>query len=151
MYVYKLICSETGRVYYGATRKDPKIRVKKGHKKCVCRDFVNKKLEIVEEGIQTEEEMFEREKYYIQNFDCINKKEKMNSYSKKYREEYNKEYRKNNEDTILKHRKAWLSPIECNICGKTTSNLHLARHQKTMYCQKIKSLSNENEHQQAEV
>tara|TARA_R100001463_G_scaffold132692_1_gene193511 strand:+ start:2652 stop:3098 length:447 start_codon:yes stop_codon:yes gene_type:complete len=144
MYIYKLTCSKTGKVYYGATRKDPKIRVAKGHSKCACRDFVNKKLEIVEQDIQTEEEMFEREKYYIKNFDCVNVLEKKNSYTKEYVKNYNDNYRENNKDIILKHRIEGLKPIQCPICNKQTSKFHLNRHQNTNYCKKIKSLSNEN-------
>ena len=95
--VYKLTC-ETGLVYYGSTKHNIEHRQSKGWYKCACKDFKNKKIEIVEEC----DNFKEREDFYIRNNECINKnvviqtiedikktreknKEKIEINSKKYR------------------------------------------------------------------
>ena len=155
MFVYKLTCSKTGKVYYGATRKDPKIRLSKGHRKCSCKDFINPTLEIIEENIETQEQMYERENYYIKNYDCVNIKSKKDSKSKEYKQQYYIDWKTNNPEKYINYRLESHKPIVCDICGKITSKHSKSRHQKSIYCQKIKNenkiLDNLNEHQQAEV
>lgn len=84
--VYKITCNDTGDVYYGSTKKHLLSSRKAEHKadvkrydegkkprKCACYDIVknnNFKIEIVEEAPL--ENLKQREKYYIQNFKCIN-------------------------------------------------------------------------------
>lgn len=72
MFVYKLVCSETNKVYYGATSHTIKHRKDKGHYHCSCRDFINPTISIVEK-CNSIEEMYERELYYIKNFECVNR------------------------------------------------------------------------------
>jgi len=48
MFIYKLTCSETNKVYYGATKNTPKYRKARGHYKCACKDFINPKIETIE-------------------------------------------------------------------------------------------------------
>jgi len=101
MSVYKLTCSESKKVYYGATKNPIEFRRAKGHNRCSCQSFVNPKLELVE-IVEDINKLYERETYYIQNFECINRnqkgfkpneeqlkkyKEKRIEYSKKIKEE----------------------------------------------------------------
>ena len=74
MPIYRLICSETGDIYYGATKHTIEHRRSKGHYHCSCKNFVNPKLELVEDcDIDI---LYEREKYYIKNFPCVNRYQK---------------------------------------------------------------------------
>jgi hypothetical protein len=84
--IYKITCNDTGDVYYGSTKKHLLSTRKAEHKadvkrydegkkprKCACYDIVknnNFKIEIVEEAPL--ENLKQREKYYIENFKCIN-------------------------------------------------------------------------------
>ncbi len=72
MFVYKLVCSETNKVYYGATSNTIQHRKEKGHHRCSCKDFINPTISIVEK-CNSIEEMYERELYYIKNFECVNR------------------------------------------------------------------------------
>ena len=136
MFVYKLTCSETNKVYYGATKNTPEHRKSRGHYKCTCKDFVNPTIEIVEK-CNSIEEMYEREKYFIQNFDCVNRNGKI--IDKKAREQfYAQQYRLKNPEKIKQINKEQLEPVECDICGKLTSKKHIARHKKSQKCLHIK-------------
>ena len=136
MFVYKLTCSETNKVYYGATKNTPEQRKSKGHNKCTCKDFVNPTIEIVEK-CNSIEEMYEREKYFIQNNECVNIKCKI--IDKKAREQfYAQQYRLKNPEKIKQINKEQSAPIECDICGKLTSKKHIARHKKSQKCLHIK-------------
>lgn len=84
--IYKITCNDTGDVYYGSTKKHYLCNRKSEHRadvkrydegkkprKCACHDIVknnNFKMELVEEPPL--ENLKQREKYYIQNFKCIN-------------------------------------------------------------------------------
>lgn len=132
MFVYKLTCSETNKVYYGATKNTPEQRKSKGHNKCTCKDFVNPTIEIVEK-CNSIEEMYEREKYFIQNFDCVNRMGKI--IDKKARAtELNQGYRLNNPEKYKQYSKERGEPVECDICGRLTSLKHIARHKKSHLC-----------------
>jgi len=72
MSVYKLTCSETGKVYFGSTKGTIEARKNKGWYKCSCKDFIDSKLEIVEANIDYDI-LLERERYYIEQFECVNK------------------------------------------------------------------------------
>lgn len=131
MFIYKLTC-ETGKVYYGATKNQPKYRRGKGHYHCSCKDFINPKIEIIEK-CETIEDLFIREKWYIQNNECVN----INGSIKDLKEYYKlktREYRKNNPQKVKETNAKYLEKIECNICGKETSKKHIKRHQQTNKC-----------------
>jgi len=118
MFIYKLICSETNKVYFGATKNTPEYRKTKGHYNCTCKDFIKPTIEIVEKCNDIEH-MYQREKYYIQHFDCVNTNGKYDATSKEYKQKAN-----------IKS----LEPIECDICGAFTSKKHIARHKKSHLC-----------------
>jgi len=155
MFIYKLTCSETNKVYYGATKNTPKYRKARGHYKCACKDFINPKIETIEK-CNSIEEMYKREKYYIQNNECVNVKCKIIDH-KEYNRLRTEQYRLKYPERVKEQRQKQNKPIKCDICGKLTSKTHIARHKQTIYCQKIKKenenkiLNNSNEHEQAEV
>ena len=128
MSIYKLTCSESKRVYYGATKHSIEYRRSKGHYKCSCKDFINPKLELVE-IVEDITKLYERETYYIQNFECINRNQKgfkpNEDQLKKYKEK-RIEYRKR----IVEEKK-----YHCSLCNlsfqapkKLTRHLEGYRH-----------------------
>ena len=75
--IYKMTCSESNKVYYGSTTQPIcERRVSHNfHKNCACKDFINPIIEIVEKvKCETKEELFWRERYYMENNECVNKK-----------------------------------------------------------------------------
>ena len=126
--IYKVICSETERVYIGSTIRTLKSRFA-NHKNisngCLTKGFINPKIELIENySCQSKKELLEKEKFYIQNIKCINKqnpirtKEELRKYDRelyqknklkrlewnfknKDRLNYNaRQYSKNNKDKI---------------------------------------------------
>ncbi len=101
MSVYKLTCSATNKIYYGSTKNSIETRRAKGHKYCSCGDFVTPKLELVEK-VDDLSKLYERELYYIKNFECVNKNGKGGYFktkeeieeTKKDRKEKQKQYNK---------------------------------------------------------
>ena len=131
MSVYKKTC-ESGKVYYGSTKNDIEVRLNKGHYKTTCKDFINPKTEILE-YIEDDTERYERELFYIKNFECVNKKGKGFNHE---------EWRKNNRDKIKNNRikseqknEVWVK-IKCDICGRETNKKHYKRHCKSAYHQR---------------
>ena len=129
--IYKLTDLDTGRVYIGSTKQKLSRRLSihrhfsKTGKGCTCKDFNWNNVEI-EEIELVEVDHFQRERYYIQNTDCVNKnrparteeerKEQIKEYDEKHKEqrkEYRKEYRK--------------QKITCE-CGSIITRGALARH-----------------------
>lgn len=93
-YIYELVCSETGNIYYGSTCK-PHTRYlhhRGKYNQCVSRHLINPKMNIIEikENI-TRNELEWIEKHYILNNPCINKK-----IPKRTRKEYYKAQIKEN-------------------------------------------------------
>ena len=61
------------------------------------------KYELVEENeFETKYDLHERERYYIENFDCVNK-----VIPNRTDKEYHKEYRKNNQEYLKEYRKKY--------------------------------------------
>ena len=128
MSVYKITC-ESGKVYYGSTNNDIETRKSKGWYNCACKDFINPKIELIE-SVDDESKLYERELYYIRNFECINISGKgfnRNDWYVKNKERVT-EYRKKSEDK----RKVW-DKFECEICGRMTNKKHYARHCKSEF------------------
>lgn len=131
MAVYKKTC-ETGKVYYGSTKNHIDIRLNKGHYKTTCKDFINPKTEVLE-YIEDDKERYEKELYYIRNFECVNKMGKGFN---------DKEWRKNNRDKLKNNRikseqknEVWVK-FKCDICGRETNKKHYKRHCKSAYHQR---------------
>jgi len=104
MSVYKLTCSETGKIYYGSTKQTLENRKQKGWQRCSCEDFVNPTIELVE-TVNDLDNLLEREDYYIRNFECINKYRVMITDEEK--KEYFRQYRKDNREKVMARMKAY--------------------------------------------
>ena len=126
--IYKLTC-ETGKIYYGSTNRDIKVRLleHKRHKKNTCKDFINPNIELLETC--EKEQQKERERYYIKNFECVNYKQpgrhwKDNDELHKIKR---KEYYEKIKNKVCESRKV---KIICE-CKTIVSKGHLVRHKKT--------------------
>ena len=154
MSVYKITC-DTGKIYYGSTKSSLERRKGRGYITCSCKDFINPKIELVEK-VDNLDNLYERELYYIRNYECVNISGKLTiEQYKENQRKYAAEKRKNNLIEIREYEKMKarerrekypeiykenikkvLLPINCPNCGKQTSKNHLARHQRTHLCKK---------------
>ena len=123
---------ETGMVYYGATSHSIKHRREKGHYHCTCADFINPKMEVVEK-CNSIDEMYKREKYYIQNFTCVNRNGSIKCI-KEYGRLRHQKWRSENPEKEAERNKRGLEKIDCDKCGKPTSKKHIKRHQRSHLC-----------------
>ena len=114
--IYKIIDNTNGNVYIGKTKQkylSDRLSSHKYDKECMSREIIKNgdyKIELIEE---TEDET--RERYWIENTECVNKqipgrtkkewnrdnKDKMNSYRKKYYKN------KNNRDKFSLYQKEY--------------------------------------------
>ena len=114
--IYKLV--GYGLTYYGATIQSLCER-KSGHKrninKCMSKELfkLGDDIDIVlveNYPCNNKEELHQRERYYIENNECINKqiptrtKKEYCETNKENKKEYDKEYRENNKDKIKQYR-----------------------------------------------
>jgi len=128
MSVYKLTC-ETGKVYYGSTNNDLETRKNKGWYHCACKDFINPKMELIE-NVDDESKLYERELYYIKNFECVNISGKGIDMKEYYAK--NKQIMKQNRIRSEIKCKYW-DKFECEICGRMTNKKHYKRHCKSEF------------------
>tara|TARA_R110001606_G_scaffold397295_3_gene573378 strand:+ start:1651 stop:2202 length:552 start_codon:yes stop_codon:yes gene_type:complete len=170
-YIYLLRDNTNSNIYYGSTTYNINIRLsshKNSYKLYLEGKYFymtsfsiiknnNYNIELVEEvECETKYELHNRERYYIENFDCVNKhipnrtkkeymtgyyednKDKIKEKNKVYYEDntdkikekskaYNKEYRKNNLEKIKEYKK---EKITCE-CGAIVSNNHLSTHKRS--------------------
>lgn len=117
--IYKIICSETGDVYYGSTIKTLIRRFDAHNNKgndCASKNFVNPMIELVElYPCNSKLELRKREQYFIDNNECVNiiksyiseedRKERDNKNRKRYYEdtrekqlEFMKKYHQDNKE-----------------------------------------------------
>lgn len=85
----------------------------------------------------SKDELTAREGYYIKKLKCVNKRIEGRT-DKQYREdnkekiaEYQNKYRVDNKIQLLEFQK---SVCVCEICGRTYTKRHKAKHQKTKVC-----------------
>ena len=125
--VYKLTCGKTNKVYYGSTKNSLNHRASKGWYNCSCKDFINMKKEVIY-FVENENELLEKENYYILNFHCVNKndaianieRQKERNRNNKHSKEVNKLWRKR-----VVEEERW----KCNLCDLCfQSNKKLERH-----------------------
>ena len=162
--IYKLVCNKTNKCYVGSTITSLNERLRthkkdyKRYKKGLLTHFVTS-FEIIENDnyeiilienfyCNSKRELEEKERYYIENTDCINKiiptrtkreyyqenKEEIIEYQRKYREdnrelinEYHRKYYQEHKDELSKKAS---EKITCE-CGSIVSRQHLLRHYKT--------------------
>ena len=116
--IYKIVDNTNNNTYYGQTKLTLKQRMnthRSDFKKGTCSSRLilvndNYYTEIIEDNLN-EEEANIRERYYLQNYPCVNKMKydfNAKEYSHKYYKENKdkcKEYYKENKDKILKNNK----------------------------------------------
>ena len=154
-HIYKLICSETGKLYIGSTIQTLQQRLWKHRSKsnrCVSRDFINPTIELIESIEYTDyEKLLWRERFHIDTEECINKlipistkeekktkdreydiknkdkiKERKQKYYLKVKENLKEKYENNKEEICKKRREK----INCE-CGGKYQHTSRARHFKT--------------------
>ena len=143
MSIYKKICSETGRVYFGSTKNNIKVRENKGHYNCTCKDFINPIIVVIEDASNlTKKERLKRERYYIENFSCVNR----NIPTRTPKETRQATYLKNKEKRIEDTKRFYKKVINekrfyCGLCdlsfsapGKLKRHIDGYRHQLKTEC-----------------
>jgi hypothetical protein len=118
--IYKITCNITGLTYYGSTVNPISKRIsnhrcefKSGRGRCSSRQVLvggNYDYSLVEEfSCENKDQLHRRERYYIENNDCVNK-EIPGRTLKEYREQnkdkllaQGKEYREQNKDKISEY------------------------------------------------
>ena len=137
--IYKITCNITGLTYYGSTVNPISKRIsnhrcefKSGRGRCSSRQVLvggNYDYSLVEDfSCENKEQLHKRERFYIENNDCVNKqiplrtkkehydqnKDKFSEKSKEYRDQnkdkisvQQKEYYEQNKDKILAHSKEY--------------------------------------------
>ena len=135
--IYKIIDNTNGNIYIGSTTKtlEERLRKHKSDSNCVSRNIIKNndfKIELIENyPCENKKQLLERERYYIENNECINKKiPGRTSY------EYRKIYYKDNKQKFLDlnktdHRKNYQKDYKFK--NKDKQNLYFKqRHQYQM-------------------
>ena len=134
--IYKLVCNNTGKQYVGSSCQDRLCSRLTGHVRkgntCSSREIIeggNYEMILIENfPCDSKDELHKRERYFIENLDCINKviptrtnkeyyisnKEQLLEHRKEYREnnkeqlaKKKQEYYENNKERILEQRKEY--------------------------------------------
>ena len=139
--IYKIYCNETGDVYYGSTIQPISARITQHRSKCKYQcssktiiDRGNYSYSLVESfPCNSKEELHSRERYWIENNNCINKIIPCRT---------RKEYREDNKEIISKKLKKWREDnkdkikeyksevIKCE-CGTNIMKVEKARHKRS--------------------
>ena len=167
--IYRIVSNVCDLVYYGSTCETLSRRLQEH--RSAYKSYLNGKsknissYEVIEKGnyqiilvenypCNSREELKARERFYIENNNCVNKcipgrtykeyyqdnREKKLEYLKEYREknhekilEYFKEYYEANSEKILEQKK---EKIRCEICDSEIVKHGINRHQLSLKCQK---------------
>ena len=161
--IYKITCSENDLVYYGSTIRKLKYRLqqhKSNYKRyleekgqyyssCEIVKYASAAIELVEEiSCNTKKELLLKERFYIENNECVNKyipgrtnKEHNKQYNEKNKDkkrEYNKQYHKQNKEKEKEYRKQYYNKeklkerILCEECNKEILKRGTPAHKKTI-------------------
>ena len=157
--IYKLVSEHTDQIYIGSTVQKLCHRLsghardfRKGKNKCTCKkmfELGKVKIVLIENvPCNSKEELYKRERHYIENTNCVNKcipgrtvaenyQDKKEHYQKKSHDRYHakteeilkkqNEYRLKNIDKIKERKK--LRTI-CD-CGLDVAKDHISRHKKS--------------------
>ncbi len=100
--IYKVICSETQKLYIGSTCQPLYKRLfqhKSSSNPCMSKTFINPTIVLIENlSCQNKEELTKRERYYIDSTDCVNKQKPGRT---------QKEHYQDNKDKILEQQKQY--------------------------------------------
>jgi len=115
-FVYKIASPSTDLVYFGSTIQSLNMRFGEHKRSLTCSSklliqYTDCYIELIEEvEFQDIKELLLRERYYIENFTCVNKiipLQTIKEYQKKHKEqikEQKKEYREKNKEQIKEYR-----------------------------------------------
>jgi len=120
--IYKIVCDTSGEVYYGSTIQSLSMRLT-GHRQDARRDRCSSK-QIIDRGnysivlveeypCENKEQLCRRERYYIENNECVNKqvptrtKKQYHQDNKAWKAEYDKNYVENNKDWKVEKNKRY--------------------------------------------
>lgn len=152
--IYKLVNNSLNLTYYGSTTQPlakrfyDHERSTGNYRKCKSADLFASgecKIYLVEEfPCETREELLKRERYWIDNNECVNKCRPCitEEERKAYKKEWNgrpenlkkvRDYKERNKQTLAKIRR---EKVECDKCGKEMTKYNLKRHQK-LYCPNV--------------
>jgi len=157
--IYKIVCNITGETYYGSTCQSLAKRV--GSHRDNFKRWKNgkytyvKSYDIIERGdydyslveecsCDNKEQLHARERYYIENNECVNKNIPSRT-RKEYREQNKekiKEYYEDNKEHISERKKEWYQANKEKIegsrkqkivceCGSEVTKTNLSRHLKS--------------------
>jgi hypothetical protein len=135
--IYKIVCNETGEIYYGSTIQkylSSRMNEHRCKKNCVSRQILDRNnyyYELVENySCNNVYELRLREKWYMLNNDCINKN---------IPTRISKEWKEDNKDKLIEQRR---QDITCDKCGCIVKRYEIKRHQRTKKClSKIEKLN----------
>jgi len=140
--IYKIVCNETDEVYYGSTIHTLIRRIQQ-HKldKCMAKKILDRNnyyYELIEDySCNNKYELETRERWYVENNDCINDRIPARTQKERYeinkieKNKYQKKYYQQNKEIALTKQK---EKITCSICGKLISRRNIKRHQRNSNC-----------------
>lgn len=141
--IYKIVCNITNEIYFGSTKEKYLSRRLSRHIDAIKEDRYMTSSEIIKRGnyyinlvetypCKSKYELESRERYYIENFDCINKivptrtlKEYQKDNKELIAEKSKKRYDKNRDKILEKQKETYT----CS-CGITVNKNHKARHER---------------------
>jgi len=151
--IYKIINEDSNNIYIGSTKQTLKQRLRE-HKSNYKKYLEGKikhyttSFDLIKEGnyniILVEEleyntlyELKQRERFYIETLDCVNKtipnrtKKEYKEDNREYFKQKNKEYRENNKERRLEYNKQWKKQrTKCPQCDLDINKGCLRRHIK---------------------
>jgi len=111
--IYKIKCNETGEQYFGSTTYSLQVRLNshksktKCKEQCMSRQIINRgnfQIELVENySCETSHELHKRERFYIDNNECINRVIPTRT-QKEYRELHKEKLKECNRTWLKEHR-----------------------------------------------
>ncbi len=132
--VYRVICNETNETYYGSTVQSIKTRMYQHTRANVTRcksiiDRGNYRYEVCEEVVCDDRTvLYDRERFWIQNNECINKQIPNRKYPEFYKDnrdkilQYKKEHYQKNRQRLLDYKKYRYNLKKNNQIYLTTEN-----------------------------
>ncbi len=162
--IYKIVCNKTNKIYIGSTTKKYLSSRLSGHKYSFENNLQVKSSEIIKNGdynillienypCNSKDELRARERFYIENNECVNRLKPGRTKKEYYQD--NKEHIKknvklwgdNNKEKVKEYKKKYKlenkekrkEKITCS-CGLTITKDHKARHERTQ--KHLKSISN---------
>ena len=143
--IYKIICDETNKTYYGSTTQQlcRRFQHHKTHtNSTVSREMTKPKIYLIEDfPCERKEQLLKRERYFIENNECINKgvpgrttreyydanKEQILLQQKQHNQELNN---KKNKEYYQRNKNIYNAKFSCECGGKYT-HTHKSSHIKT--------------------